>query len=167
MIFFLLSAIVMFLALSAPVGGFFALRAIVSRREAAQKKIAAGVSHLKPVQNWEVAYASHAHMETLLKFWSWEDVGVLHLYEEALAFYGEGFDFEISREEISNVCLTTYARTNPMVPWIEMETTGGVRYYFCLPKGLHVFGMKGRAESMFRAIETWMKSSSSGRLLPR
>lgn len=161
MSFLLTSAIVACAAAAVPVAGVWLCRRAVQSRETTQAQLSAKVSHLQPRRSWPVAYAGLPHMESLFKFWSWQDVGVLHLYEEALAFYGEIDDFEIHREEVAAVRLTTYARTNPLVPWIEIESTGGVRYFFCFPEGMHVFGMRGRAEEVHVALQTWARGTAA------
>lgn len=161
MSFLLTSAIVACVAAAMPVAGVLLCRRAVQSRETTQAQLSAQVSHLQPRRSWSVAYAGLAHMESLFKFWSWEDVGVLHMYEEAVAFYGEYHDFEVSREEVAEVRLTTYARTNPLVPWIEIETTGGVRYFFCLPEGMHVFGMRQRAEAVHAALRGWARGTAA------
>ena len=161
MSFLLTSAIVACAAAAVPVAGVWLCRRAVMSREVTQAQLSAQVSHLQPRRSWSVAYASLSHMESLFKFWSWEDVGVLHMYEEAVAFSGELRDFEVHREEVAAVRLTTYARTNPLVPWIEIETTGGVRYFFCLPEGMHVFGMRGRAEAVHTALQSWARGTAA------
>lgn len=161
----LTSAIVACAAAAVPVAGVWLCRRAVQSRETTQAALSAQVSHLQPRRSWPVAYAGLSHMESLFKFWSWEDVGVLHLYEEAIAYYGELHDFELDRDEIAAVRLTTYARTNPLVPWIEIESTGGVRYFFCLPEGMHVFGMGRRAEEVLAALRAWSRGTAARPLL--
>lgn len=150
-----------FLLLGLPFGAVAVARSVVVRRETAQKLLTAEHNHLRPSKSWQVAYATGAHMESLFKFWSWEDVGVLHLYDSAVAFYGEKTAFEVDRDSLESVRVTTYFRTNPLVPWIELRTTGGLAHFFCVPKGFHVFGMRHRAEDIHRAIEMWSRGSSA------
>jgi len=144
-----------------PVAAVSVARPVVVRREEAQKLLTSQHQHLRPIASWQVAYASGPHMESLSKLWSWQDLGVLHLYEEAVAFYGERESFEIDRELLAHVRIATYFRTNPMVPWVELETTGGVKHFFCVPKGFHVFGMRHRAEDIFAQLERWSRGSAA------
>lgn len=161
MSFLLTAALLVGMVVSVPVAGAALCRHAVRRRQETQRQLADRHSHLAPVASWPVAFASQAHMEALFKIWSWEDVGVLHLYEDAVAFYGNGNDFEVAREALERVAISVWARTNPLVPWIEVVTTSGVRYFFCVPEGVHVFGMRARAEEVFRALERWSRGSAA------
>ncbi len=143
-----------------PVAGLWVAGKIADRREARQKLLVDSTAHLRPRRSWTVAYATEPHMESVFKVWSWEDIGVLHLYEDAVAFHGETTSFEVDRESVARITVTTYVRTNPLVPWLQIETTGGVRHFFCVPKGLHVFGMRERAEEIRRALDEWSRGSS-------
>lgn len=146
--------------LATPIAAMLLGRRMVARREDAQVKLLTTHAHLQPKQAWRVAYSSAAHMESLFKLWSWEDVGVLHLYDEALTFFGEAASFEIDRDLLVAVRITTYMRTNPLVPWIELETSGGVHHYFCVPEGFHVLGMRSRCEEIHAAIDAWSRGSA-------
>jgi hypothetical protein len=157
MLFFLMALACMAIL---PVGGALVARKALARRENSQKLLVERYAHLAPRRSWRVAFSSEVHIRSLFKFWSWEDVGVLHLYQDAIAFYGEKHDFEIHREEILELQLQVFQRTNPLVQWVEVETTGGVRYYFCLPKGYHVFGMKKRAQRLLDDLKKWAAGSS-------
>lgn len=143
-----------------PVIGAVAARAALGRREEAQKLLVDRYAHLSPRRAWRVAYSSEAHVQSVFKFWSWEDVGVLHLYDEALAFYGGKGDFELGREEILDLRVDVFHRTNPWVYWVVVETTGGLHAHFCLPEGYHVFGMKDRARRLLVTLKKWASGST-------
>lgn len=162
----LLLFLVMLLALaSLPVGGTLLARRALARREEAQKLLVDRYAHLSPVRSWRVAYSSQVHVRSVFKFWSWEDVGVLHLYPEALAFYGEHNDLEVGREEVQDLRLSVFHSTNPLVYWVEVETTTGLTYNFCLPQGYHVFGMKERAAAVVDILKKWAAGSAVRPLL--
>lgn len=153
------------LAVAGVGGGAWLAQAAVRRREDAQARIQESHSHLAPRGSWPVAYASGPHMDSVFKIWTWEDVGVLHLYDDALAFFGETLTFEIARDSIARVEITTYMRTNPMVPWLEIETEAGLRHLFCAPRGVHVGGMRERIDEIHRAVDAWSRGGASRPLL--
>lgn len=155
MSFFLSTALLLLFAGGFPLFGWYSLQRAVEARKDSQKLLEEAHAHLRPRETWRVAFSS---AETMQRFWKvrcWEDVGVLHLYDDALTYLGEGVSFEWEKSEIEAFEKTVSATSNPWIPWVRVQLKSGLEVFFCTPKGTTVWGMSEGVDAILEALGEW------------